>query len=95
MSDDKAVKAKVIELTNAYYARKGLKKTVSESDWSKITEPCSEGDAEEAAIDICSYYKIAPPADVKELVLEGLNAVASYISSASDAGLGSAKMLDR
>lgn len=85
----------MIELTNAYYARKGLKKTVSESEWSKITEPCSDDDAAEAAIDVCGYYKIEPPEEAKQLVLEGLDAVADYISSASDAGLGSAKMHDR
>ena len=84
MTDKRAIKTQVIELTNAYYTKKGLKKTISEGSWAKITKPCSETDADEAAVEICAYYKIEPPLDAKELVGKGLDAIAEYIAGGAD-----------
>jgi len=83
MVDNTDLKAEIIKLTNAYYAGKGIKKTVSEENWTKITEPCSSEEASDAAIDVCAKYGIRVPSDAKALIAKGLDAVATYISDRS------------
>ena len=95
MTDKQAIKTQVVKLTNAYYTKKGLKKTVSEGDWAKITEPCSETDADEAAVEICAYYNIDPPRDAKELVDDGLDAIADYIADRADDDVNAKFMPDQ
>lgn len=87
MAANTALKTDIVKLTNAYYAKKSIKKTVSEDNWAKITEPCSSAEASEAAIDICAKYGVEVPSDAKKLVAEGLDAVATYIAERSDSPL--------
>lgn len=80
MTDKQSIKAKIIELTNDYYARSNFKKTVSEDNWIKVLEPCSEEDADDAAAEICREYGVPAPNNALELAKKGLDAVAAYFA---------------
>lgn len=78
-----AIKRRVVGTINAIYQVKGLKKTISEEDWTKIVEPCSEVEANEYATAICADYQIDKPTNAKELAVKGLDAVADFIANAN------------
>ena len=95
MTDSLDFKTKVINFTNEYYAEKGLKKTISEDNWTKVIKNCSVKDADEAGSAICDKLGIEPPSgDIKQLALEGLDAVTAYIvSETGEPGEGIVRLL--